>query len=489
MPAADSALLRRPATELAALIHRGELAAVDLVAAALARIGALDGRVNAFVDLWAEEALETAAAIGPGDPRPFAGVPTAIKNNRGVAGKRLTFGSSFPGEATASEDAHVTRRLREAGFVLLGATNLPEWGITPVTEPRRFGPTRNPWDLARTPGGSSGGSAAAVASGMLPVAHGNDGGGSIRIPAACCGLVGLKPQRGRISLAPGLGFHLLVSDGMLTRSVGDAAATLDVLAGAVVGDFASPPPPALPFATAAARGARGDLRALRVGLVLDPPIGEPPSAVDAEAARRAASLLAELGHEVEEVRAPWRIPFDLLGASFGPATVSGIRELERSTGRACTPDDVESLSWALWEQGTAVRAIDYLVADGQLQRLARTVLAWADDYDLLVTPALGSAPVAIGVLDPNGPDPLDGFARGGDFTPYTAISNVTGCPAIALPLFERPAGDPAAGMPLGVQLIGRPAGEEELLAVSAQLEAALPWHERVAPLALETAGG
>lgn len=203
MPAADSALLRRPATELAALIHRGELAAVDLVAAALARIGALDGRVNAFVDLWAEEALETAAAIGPGDPRPFAGVPTAIKNNRGVAGKRLTFGSSFPGEATASEDAHVTRRLREAGFVLLGATNLPEWGITPVTEPRRFGPTRNPWDLARTPGGSSGGSAAAVASGMLPVAHGNDGGGSIRIPAACCGLVGLKPQRGRISLAPG----------------------------------------------------------------------------------------------------------------------------------------------------------------------------------------------------------------------------------------------------------------------------------------------
>ncbi|EHN09878.1 Amidase [Patulibacter medicamentivorans] len=489
MPAADPALLRRPAVELAAMIRRGELAAVDLTQAALDRIAELDGRVNAFIDVWAEEALEAAAAIGPGDPRPFAGVPTAIKNNRGVAGKRLTLGASFTEDDVAPSDHNVTRRLRGAGFVLVGSTNLPEWGITPVTRPRRFGPTRNPWDLERTPGGSSGGAAAAVAAGMLPVAHGNDGGGSIRIPAACCGLVGLKSQRGRVSLAPDLGHHLLVVDGMLTRTVADAAATLDVLAGYETGDVAWAPPAAASFADLARRGLEpnGIGRPLRIAVATTPPLDGDPDPVDLDAARRAAELLSGLGHRVEEVDAPWQLPglLELFTASFGPGIASQIRVAELRRGRDVTPEDVEALSWEMWQRATAMRSVDYLLADGAVQAVGRQIVTWADPYDVILTPALGSAPVAIGDLDPDGPDPMDGFRRGGHFTPYTALGNVTGSPAITLPLFARPAADPAAGMPLGVQLLGRPADEATLLALASQLEAAAPWSDRVAPLALE----
>ncbi|WP_320668857.1 amidase [Patulibacter defluvii] len=488
MPAADPALLRRPAVDLAELIRRGELAAVDLVQAALDRIAALDGRVNAFVELWAEEALEAAAAIGPGDPRPFAGVPTAIKNNRGVAGKRLTLGSAFTEDDVALADHNVTRRLRDAGFVLVGSTNLPEWGITPITRPRRFGPTRNPWDLERTPGGSSGGAAAAVAAGMLPIAHGNDGGGSIRIPAACCGLVGLKAQRGRVSLAPDLGHHLLVTDGMLTRTVADAAATLDVLAGYETGDSFPLPAPAAPFADLARRGLDpGGLgRPLRIAVTTTPPLDGDPDPVDRAAAHRAGELLRGLGHEVEEVDAPWQLPglLDLFTASFGPGVATQIRIAELRRGRDVTADDVEALSWELWQRATAMRSVDYLVADGAIQGVARRFVAWADPWDVVVTPALGRAPVAIDDLDPDGADPMRGFELGGHFTPYTALINVTGSPAISLPLFERPADDPAAGLPLAVQLIGRPADEGTLLALATQLEAVAPAAGRVAPLAL-----
>src|SRR3954447_2975559 len=207
-------LLFRPALELAALVRAGELSSRELVAASLERIDALNPELNAFVDVFHDEALAAAAAIHPGDERPFAGVPIAIKNNRAIEGKRLTFASNFAGDFVAPYDHNVVARLKRAGFVIVGTTTLPEWGILPTTETARFGATRNPWDQSRTPGGSSGGSAAAIASGMVPIAHANDGGGSTRIPAACCGLVGLKPQRGRISLAPEIGQMFLVQDGV-----------------------------------------------------------------------------------------------------------------------------------------------------------------------------------------------------------------------------------------------------------------------------------
>ena len=297
----DAELLFRPAAELAQLVRGGELSSRDLTEAALGRIEALDGELNAFVHLDADGALAAADAVGPGDSRPFAGVPIAIKDTAAVAGMPYTLGSDAFGDFVPGHDAFVVRRLREAGFVIVGKTNLPEFGILPVTEPRRFGPTRNPWDTGRTPGGSSGGAAAAVAAGMVPLAHGSDGGGSIRIPAACCGLVGLKPSRGRVSRGPDLGDDYLVQDGVLTRSVADTALLLDVIAGYEPGDATWAPPPAEPFAAAAGR----EPGRLRVGVTTTAAIDAPLDPLCERAVGDAAELLASLGHEIEEVDAPW----------------------------------------------------------------------------------------------------------------------------------------------------------------------------------------
>jgi len=477
-----AALLTRPVTESARLIASGEVAASELVQASLDRIAALDGEVNAFVDVFADDALAEAAAIAPGDPRPFAGVPIAIKSNRPVAGRRLTVGSGWLGDYVPPVDHNVVARLRRAGFVIVGTTTMPEFGILPVTETRRFGPTRNPWDLERTPGGSSGGSGAAVAAGMVPIAHGNDGGGSTRIPAACCGLVGLKPQRGRISAAPEVGFSFLVQDGVLTRTVAETAALLDLLAGPELGDAAWAPAPPEPFAAAAGRepGRR------RIALALNPPLPDAELDPVIEAAvRDAAAVLESLGHEVEEVRAPWgdKGMLKLFTASFGPAVCTQIAFGALLAGRPPVEEDMEPLSWAIWKLCQTISSVDAALAEARLQAFSRQLIAWADPYDAILTPALAEAPVPIGVLDPQAPEPMRTFARSGRFTPYTAVSNVTGSPAVALPFASRPDGDAAAGLPLGIQLIGRPAAEGPLLALAAQLEAARPWAQRLSPLA------
>jgi len=468
-------LMFRPVGELAALVRTGELSARELVDASLQRIDALQPAVNAFVDVDHDGARAAADAIGAGDERPFAGVPIAIKNNRAVRGLRLTLGAELTGDRVARHDHNVTRRLRAAGFVIVGTTCLPEWGILPVTETRRFGPTRNPWDLDRTPGGSSGGSAAAVAAGMVPIATANDGGGSTRIPAACCGLVGLKPQRGRISHAPDAGEQLLACDGVLTRTVAETASLLDILAGPEPGDASWAPPPAEPFAAAAAR----EPGVLRIGLTTSMPL----LAADldpqcARAARDAAQLLTTLGHEVEEVAPPWNAPglLDRFAAVFGPAVCAQISVTAMVAGREPRAQDMEPLSWALWQHSRGIDAVEAAVVTYALQAFARAVTTWALPYDAILTPALAQPPVPIGELDACGPDPMGTFARSGHFTPYTAISNLTGSPAIALPLYSR-----ADGLPLAVQLIGRPAQEGALLALAAQLERALPWAARRAP--------
>ena len=466
----------RPADELAALVRDGELSALELVDAALERIAALEPQVNAFVDVDADGARETAAAIGAGDERPFAGVPIAIKNNRAVAGRRLTLGAELMGDHAAAHDHNVTRRLREAGFVIVGTTAMPEWGILPVTEGRRHGPTRNPWGLERTPGGSSGGSAAAVAAGMLPLAHGNDGGGSLRIPAACCGLVGLKPQRGRISHAPDSGEQFLVQDGVLTRTVRETALLLDVLAGTEIGDATWAPEPAEPFAAAAAR----EPAPLRIGVTTLMPLLEAQLDPACErAAYDAAALLQTLGHEVEEVQPPWHRPalLDLFTRAFGPAICSSIAGAAQLAGRPPRAEDMEAVSWEIWQSSKRIDAVEAEIARRTLQSYARSVTRWAAPYDALLTPALAQPPLAIGTLDPCGPDPAATFERSGHFTPYTAISNVTGSPAISLPLYTRD-----DGLPLAVQLIGRPAQEGALLALAAQIEAAAPWAGRHAAL-------
>ena len=469
--------MQRPVCELATLVRGGELSARELVDASLRRIDELQPHVNAFVDVDHEGARVTADAIEPGDERPFAGVPIAIKNNRAVAGLRLTRGATMPGDEVAAYDHSVVRRLRGAGFVIVGTTTLPEWGILPVTEPLRFGPARNPWDLARTPGGSSGGSAAAVAAAMIPIAHGNDGGGSLRIPAACCGLVGLKPQRGRVSPAPDAGESFLIQDGVLTRTVRETALLLDLLAGPETGDLSWAAPPAEPFAATAALEPGG----LRIALTTLAPLGEGPLDPQcARAAREAATLLAALGHEVEEADPPWRDPrmLDAFTASFGPAVCGQIAGAAQRLGRPPRAQDMEALSWGLLQTCLAIDSVRAATDALRLQAFARAILTWAAPYDAILTPALAQPPLPHGTLDPCGPDPMGTFARSADFTPYTAICNVLGSPAIALPLDVRD-----DGLPLAVQLIGRQAQEGALLALAAQLEAVAPWGRRRPPLA------
>lgn len=458
------------------MVRAGEISARELVQSSLERIEELNPRLNAFVEVDGERALAAAALVSPGDERPFAGVPVAIKNNRPVSGLRLTYGCSLMDEHVADYDHNVTRRLKEAGFIVVGTTTLPEYGILPVSEARVFGPTRNPWDLERTPGGSSGGAAAAVASGMVPVAHGNDGGGSIRIPAACCGLVGLKPQRGRVSVAPELGESLLVIDGMLTRTVADTAAILDVLAGYEVGDTAWAPPPAEPFAAAAGHAPK----ALRIAATTLPPIADAPvDPICARAVSDAALLLRSLGHTVEEVDPPWQVEglSELFGGVFSVHIALSIAYSGLVAGREPTAQDMEPMSWAIFSMSKEIDSIQGLAMTFQLESFARGLVAFLEPYDVLLTPALAERPLPLGTLDTGVPEPMQTFTRSGLFTPFTPIFNASGQPGISVPLFEG-----EDGLPLGVQLVGPPAGEAGLLALAAQLEAARPWADRRPPV-------
>ncbi len=472
-----SELLFKPATELATLIHTGQISSAELVGAALERIEALQPTINAFTHVDAEGAIAAAEGISADDPRPFAGVPIAIKDTAPVAGMPYTMASDIFGDFVPGHDAFFVRRIREAGFVIVGKTSMSEFGILPVSEPRRFGPVRNPWDTGHTPGGSSGGAGAAVAAGMLPLAHAADGGGSIRIPASCCGLVGLKATRGRISRGPDLGDDFLVQDGVLTRTVADTASMLDILAGYEVGDATWAPPPSEPFASAAAR----DPGRLRIGYTTAAPIEAPLDPLCEQAVHDAAQLLTELGHDVEEVAAPWGPEQDLFHVftiAFGTPISMGIHFGGLLTGREPAPELVEPLTWLFWEGVRDRSALDYLLARTQLTAISRGIIALWESYDVVLTPGLAERPVPIGEIDACSDDPWEDFGRSGRFTPYTALFNVSGQPAISVPLFH---GDD--GLPTSIQLAGRPADEATLLSLAAQLEAARPWADRRPELA------
>jgi amidase len=477
LPGTTADLLVRPALELAGLVRSGEVGARELVEGALQRLEEREDRINAFCFADAERALAEAERVSPGDPRPFAGVPIAIKDGTPQRGLPMRLGSALFEGYVADHDPASVRRLKEAGFVPIGRTTMPEFGILPTTEPRLTGPTRNPWDLSRTPGGSSGGSAAAVAAGVVPLAHGGDGGGSLRIPAACCGLVGLKASRGRISFAPDRGDDPLVTEGVLTRTVADTAALLDVLAGYEPGDATWAPPPARPFGEAVL----ASLGRLRVGLALEPPVPAELDPACARAAEDAARLLEDLGHRVEAseleplTEGEWAAFDDVWAvlAAEGVAAGAGI------LGRPAEPDDVEPLTWALYEKGRALDALSYRRSFAELQRTARRVVEATSAYDVLLTPALVQRPVPIGAITGmEQPEPLVALSKSDRFSPYTALWNMTGQPAVSLPLFH---GEDA--LPLGVQLVGPPAGDALLLSLAAQLEEARPWRRRLAPMA------
>jgi amidase len=468
-----SDLLFRPITELAELVRSGEVSSRELVEESLARIEEADGEINAFTYTDADGALAAADKVASGDERPFAGVPIAIKDlGVAVAGWPLSNCSDLYADFTPDYDSFVARRLREAGFVFVGRTASPEFGIVPVTESRRFGPTRNPWDTGRTPGGSSGGSGAAVASGMVPVAHASDGGGSIRIPASCCGLVGLKASRGRISRGPEFGDSFLATDGTLCRTVAEAAATLDLLAGYEPGDATWAPPPSAPFAEAVGR----DPGKLRIGFTTKPPMGIDPDPESVRGAEEAAKLLESLGHEIVPIDYSW--PADEIVATFvdlWAGMVSVGIAYAGVLGYEITQEKVEPLSWDLFQKGLQLPSTKYLGSLTRLQQISRELVGWWSDIDVLLTPGLGQRPVPIGTINTQRQD--DPFSAlipdASDFTPYTAVWNVTGQPAISLPLLQ---GDD--GLPTSIQLVGPPIGEELLLSLSSQIEAERPWADR-----------
>ncbi|HET8949546.1 MAG TPA: amidase [Solirubrobacteraceae bacterium] len=465
---ATSDLMFTPAGDLAARVRGGELSSRELVQASLDRIDALDGPLNAFVEVDGERALAAADEVQPGDTRAFAGVPIAVKANVPVEGLCMNYGSKFLGDYRPSYSAYLVRRLREAGFVIVGITNMPEFGILPTTEPRHTGATRNPWNLDRTPGGSSGGSAAAVAAGLVPLAHGNDGGGSIRIPASCCGLVGLKPSRGRISKGPDLGDAFLVSDGVLTHTVAETAGLLDVLAGYEVGDANWAARPVEAYASSVRR----DPGRLRIAITAANPLDVD---VDPECVRgmhQAAELLSSLGHEVEEAAPlmPGKDALALFISVFGPAVALGISYGELLAGRPPADDEIEPLSRAIHRQSLETSSVGYLGAVAQLQALSRAIVAFFAEYDLLLTPALAERPLAIGDCTGMGDAPLEDLARSGRFTPFTSLFNVTGQPAISVPI-----GFGEDGLPTNVQIVGKPLGEDTLLQIAAQIETARPW--------------
>jgi amidase len=468
-------LLLRPALELGGLVRDGEVRSRELVEAALERIEELNPRVNAFIHVDAEGALAAADAIEPGDGRPFAGVPIGVKTEFPVEGLPLTMGSQIFGDFVAPHDAYLVRRLREAGCVIVGMTNMPEAGIMPVTEPKRHGPTRNPWDLDRTPGGSSGGSAAAVAAGMVPLAHGADGGGSIRIPAACTGLVGLKAARHRISRGPDVAEHWLSIGGVLTRTVADSAVALDVMEGYELGDASWLPSPDEPFARTAER----DPGRLRIGMNLKPPVDTQVDPAYVTAAREAAETLAGLGHEVVEIEAPGGEGHlaPLFLAAFGASIATVVKTGAMITNREPAPELVEPLTWAIYQAAQGLPSTDYIGAVSLLQNFARGFIQWMADYDVLLTPALAQLPVPIGTYDLDSTDVAE-WGRTAEFTPFTAVANLTGLPAISLPFSSTD-----EGLPLGIHLIGGPAREDVLLALGTQLERERDWAARRSPLA------
>ena len=469
--------LHLSALEQAAAIRAGELSSSDLVEAALAAIARLDPDLNSFVALCGERALEEARALAPGDARLLAGVPVAIKDLTALTeGVRTTMGMAAMEEWVPSQDSSTVRRLRRAGAIVVGKTNTPELGILPVTEPERFGPARNPWNHDCTPGGSSGGAAVAVAAGMVALAHGSDGGGSLRIPASCCGLVGLKPSRGRISLSPAGGDVLgLATEGALTRTVADTALALDVLAGYEPGDLHWPAPPSATFAAAA----RSEPAALTVAYTTAAPNGSAVAPECVEAVHAAARLLESLGHHVEEA-APE--PDERFIEEFLVVWTAGVENGASGAlslrGAELDLDRVEPLTREMIGAARSLSTLDLLRAIEHLRRSARRLVLFWSGYDVLLTPTLAQPPLAIGALaPPPGEAALGMLLRSADFVPFTPLWNVTGQPAISLPMHVSP-----EGLPIGVQLVGPPAGEELLIALSAQLEQAAPWAQRRPPV-------
>lgn len=455
---------------LAALVASGAVSAAELLETAIARAEQLNPTLNAIVYRDFERARQRAKEPATG---PFAGVPFLLKDIGALCtGTPTRQGSRLYPDVPADHDSFLMMRFRRAGFNAFAKTNVPEFGLVPTTESKLYGPAHNPWDLTRSPGGSSGGSAAAVAAGIVPIAHANDGGGSIRIPASCCGLVGLKPTRGRISHGPDLPDAIdgLAIDLAVTRSVRDTAALLDAVAGNEPGDpYSTPPAPASYLRTAAEKPRR-----LRIAYSTTRFDGSSVAPECIAAVDHAAKLCAERGHELVEA-AP-QIPVTLFEPAFTDLwcshLASGIDFLARTTGQTPGPENLEGLTLAYYERGCSVSATRYIQSKIILSRISRGVAAFHQRYDLWLTATLGEVPWKLGRFDPDRSDLAAVMAEFSRYVPYTPLQNVTGQPAINLPLYWHD------GLPIGVQFAGAFGDEATLLQLATELERAAPWADR-----------
>lgn len=462
------------ATETAELIAAREVTSEEAVAAALGRLRKLNDELNAVIHEFPEAALVAAQGHDSKPRGAFAGVPFLLKDiGAPVAGQPYHLGTSVLRDAgyTAPVTSHLGQRFLDAGLVILGRTNTPELGLMATTEPAAYGASRNPWDVRLSPGGSSGGSAAAVAAGIVPAAHGNDGGGSIRIPASMNGLVGLKSSRGRVSNGPMMGeaWAGLAHEGALTRSVRDAAALLDAIAGYAPGDHYGAPSFARPLSAEVGQPPG----TLRVGFVhhLD---GFETHADCAEAVAVAARLLADLGHRVEDAapdalqRSADVLPH--LYEIFAPAVALDIEVVADMLGRPVSAAEFEPRTQDHARRSSAVSAVDHLKTMQSIYAFARDLESWWNSFDILVAPVTAQPTLPLGTLDFDVSDADEAHAAMLRFIPYTAQFNMSGQPAIALPLHRN-----SAGLPVGVQLVAAFGREDLLIRVAAQLEAAAPW--------------
>jgi amidase len=471
-------LTQLDATAQAALVQKGELTPLELVDAAIARIEEINPELNAVIHPLFEKARSQARS--PELPAgPFRGVPFLLKDLVAASagdpfhnGMRLLKDLGF----VAPFDSYLVEKFRNAGFIVVGKTNTPELGLAATTEPIAYGPSRNPWDPERSTGGSSGGSAAAVASRLVPAAHANDGGGSIRIPASECGLVGLKPSRGRVSVGPLVGeaLHGLAIEGAVTISVRDTAAILDAISGPMPGDPYHAPPPRRPFVEEVGC----DPGRLRIGLMTTRPGGGAPLHPECvEAVERTGRLLESLGHSVE-LSHPDAMDEPTMVESFvtifATHTAYDIGLFGTLAGREIEKGDVEDYTWRLVEQGRGIGAGQYLAAIDSMHQWSRRVASWwTEGFDVLVTPTIAEPPPPLGQLGGPGADPVALWERNVEMIPFTPNQNATGQPAISLPLHWTP-----DGLPVGVHFVPDYGREDLLIRLASQLEQAQPWAHR-----------
>jgi amidase len=454
---------------LAELVRTKQVTASELLDEALRRADRHNPQLNAIVfrDDAQSKGRAEKAAHGP-----FEGVPLLLKDILGLCeGMPTRMGSRGSEDVRSPRDSELVARFRRAGFVPFGKTNAPEYGLMPTTESVFHGAAHNPWNLAYSPGGSSGGSAAAVAAGIVPLAHANDGVGSIRIPATCCGLVGLKPTRGRVSLAPGSDPNGLVTEHVVTRTVRDSAAALDATAGSVPGDFELFPAPPQSFLDAI----NSAPDALRIAVVEQDPHGRPYAPECATALRATADLLTQLGHHVKVDKPPLdanllSFAFRQLWFSNAAVLVDGLGALQ---GRPPSADNHDPLTWAMVGIGRTITATNYQIARFMLDDMSRRLAHFMQRYDLVLTPTLSTPPFKLGHLDVRSSDVETEMAKTEAIVAYAPVANAAGLPAISLPLHTSP-----AGLPIGMQLMAAAGEEALLLRVGRQLEEALPWAGR-----------